>query len=126
MKYPENIEEIEKFAREIGIDEKYLLGKKYEGYLRLPFVESLPDNIIFNVGDDLYLYSVEYLSDNIVFNVEGNLNLYSVKSLPDNIVFNVGGPLALCSVKSLPANILFNVRRKIYLPTKHKVKVIWT
>ena len=86
MKYPENIEEIEKFAEEIGIDEKYLLGKKYEGYLRLPFVESLPANIKFNVG--------------------GYLNLYSVKSLPDNIVFNVG--------------------KGIHLPTKHKVKVIWS
>ena len=104
--YPENIEEIKKFAEMINIDVKYLLGEKYEDRLALDFVESLPDNIQFNVGGDLYLYSVQ--------------------SLSDNTVFNVGGCLDLRSVKSLPANILFNVRRKIYLPTKHKVKVLWS
>ena len=101
---PSNIKEIEKFAEEIRIDVKYLLGEKYVGDLNLNSVESLPANIVFNVGGDLYLYSVQ--------------------SLFDNTVFNVGGCLDLRSVKSLPANILFNVRRKIYLPTKHKVKVI--
>lgn len=73
MNYPNNIEEIKKFAREIGIDEKYLLGKKYEGYLRLPFVESLPDNIIFNVGGWLSLRSVKSLSSNTIFNVIGDI-----------------------------------------------------
>ena len=106
MEYPENIEEIEKFAKKINIDVKYLLGEKYEGHLYLSSVQSLPDNIVFNVG--------------------GSLSLRSVKSLPANIVFNVGGSLNLYSVESLPANVLFNVSRKIYFPTKHKVKVIWT
>ena len=85
MNYPENVEEIRKFAKKINLDVKYLLGEKYEGHLYLSSVKSLPANIVFNVGDDLHLYSVE----------------------------------------SLPANVLFNVSRKIYLPTKHKVKVIW-
>ena len=105
MNYPDNIEEIKKFAEEIKLDVRYLLGEKYDGNLNLAYVQSLPDNIVFNVG--------------------GGLVLYSVKSLPDNIVFNVGGYLNLSSVESLPANTIFNVGRSVYLPTKHKVKVIW-
>ena len=126
MNYPNNIEEIKKFTEKIGIDVKYLLGEKWKGSLNLSSVKSLPPNIVFNVGGYLYLSFVKSLPSNIVFNVGGDLYLYSVQSLSDNTVFNVGGCLDLRSVKSLPANILFNVRRKIYLPTKHKVKVIWT
>jgi hypothetical protein len=85
MEYPENIEEIKKFAKEIKLDVKYLLGERY-GY---------------------------------------SLSLSSVRSLPDNIVFNVGDWLVLDSVQSLPANTKFNVDGNIYLPMKHKVKVIW-
>ena len=69
MTYPENIEEIRKFAEEIKIDVKYLLGEKYEGDSYLPFVESLPENIKFNVGGSLYLPSVESLPSNTIFNI---------------------------------------------------------
>ena len=126
MVYPENIKEIKKFAREIGIDVKYLLGERFEGYLDLPSVRSLPANIVFNVDGWLDLPSVRSLPANIVFNVGGDLYLYSVKSLPDNVVFNVGGDLFLDSVRSLPSNTIFNVKRKIRFPTMHKVKVIWS
>ena len=105
MNYPDNIEEIKKFAKKIKLDVEYLLGEKYKGALNLRSVKSLSANIVFNVGGFLWLDSVKSLSDNIVFNVGGNLDLSSVKSLPNNIVFNVNG--------------------KIYFPTKHKVKVIW-
>lgn len=54
MVYPENIKEIKKFAREIGIDVKYLLGERFEGYLDLPSVRSLPANIVFNVGGKIF------------------------------------------------------------------------
>ena len=126
MEFPENIEEIKKFAKKIKLDVKYLLGEKYEGYLNLSSVESLPKNIIFNVGADLNLSFVKSLPDNIIFNVGGYLDLYSVESLPDNIEFNVGGYLDLSSVQYLPANTIFNVDDNIYFPTKHKVKVIWS
>ena len=69
MNYPDNIEEIKKFAKEIGIDVKYLLGEKWEGNLGLRYVKTLPDNIQFNVGGWLYLPSVQTLPANIVFNV---------------------------------------------------------
>jgi hypothetical protein len=105
MTYPDNIEEIKKFAKKIKLNVKYLLGEKYEGYMNLYFVLYLPKNIIFNVDGDLYLDSVE--------------------SLPDNIKFNVGKNLCLDSVQSLPSNTIFNVNGKIYFPTNHKVKVIW-
>jgi hypothetical protein len=55
MKYPENIEEIKKFAKEIGIDVKYLLGEKYEGDSYLPSVKSLSANITFNVSRKIHL-----------------------------------------------------------------------
>lgn len=106
MNYPENIEEIKKFAEEIGIDVKYLLGEKYEDRLALDFVESLPANIVFNVG--------------------GHLDLFSVRFLPDNIVFNVGGWLNLYSVQSLQGNIVFDVHSYISISTNHKVNVIWS
>ena len=125
MNYPDNIEEIKKFAEEIKIDVKYLLGEKYDGLLFLDSVKSLPENIVFNVDGSLILNSVRSLSANIVFNVGGNLNLSSVESLPDNIRFNVGGWLDLSSVKSLPSNTIFNVNKKVNFPYNHKVKVIW-
>ena len=126
MDYPENIEEIKKFAEDIGIDVEYLLGEKWEVNLVLPnSVKSLPANIEFNVGGWLWIPSAESLSANIKFNVGGYLSLSSVKSLQDNTVFNVGGWLDLISVQSLPANTKFNVDGNIYLPMKHKVKVIW-
>ena len=105
MNYLKNIKEIKKFAEKINIDVKYLLGEKYEGNLWLDYIESLPANIVFNVGR--------------------NLNLYSVCSLPDNIVFNVGRNLVLNSVESLPSNVIFNVAGEVCFPLTHKVKVIW-
>ena len=104
LNYPENIEEIKKFAEDHGIDVKYLLGEKWEGDLDMYSVKSLPENIVFNVG--------------------GFLDLRSVKSLPENIVFDVSGSMWLSSVKSLSSNTIFNVNGNIYFPN-HKVKVIW-
>lgn len=126
MNYPDNIEEIKKFAEEIGIDVKYLLGEKWKGSLNLSSVKSLPPNIVFNVGGYLDLSSVKTMPDNIVFNVGDWLFLRDVQTLPFNVIFNVGGPLALRSVASLPSGTIFNVREEINFPTKHKVKVIWT
>ena len=105
MNYPENIEEIEKFAKDINIDVKYLLGEKYERSLWLYSVRSLPANIVFNVG--------------------GHLDLRFVESLPENIVFNVGSVLWLPHVQSLPSNVIFNVDGNVCFPIDHKVKVIW-
>ncbi len=73
MNYPENIEEIKKFAKKIKIDVKYLLGEKYEGNLWLVHIESLPANIVFNVGGWLDLCSVQSLSSNTIFNVIGDI-----------------------------------------------------
>ena len=75
IQIPENIEEIRKFADEIGIDVKYLLGEKYEGDLYLSYVCYLPDNIVFNVGEFLFLCSVKSLPSVIIFNVSGKVYL---------------------------------------------------
>ena len=73
MNYPDNIEEIKKFAKRINLDVKYLLGEKWEDNLWLDYIESLPANIQFNVGAGLDLYFVRSLPENIVFNVEGDV-----------------------------------------------------
>ena len=75
IQLPKNIDEIKKFAEKIGIDVKYLLGEKYDGYLYLSSVESLPDNIQFNVGGYLNLSSVQSLPANMMFNVNGYIYL---------------------------------------------------
>ena len=59
MIYPPNIKEIQKFAEEIELDVKYLLGEIYNGNLNLFYVKSLPANIVFNVGGWLNLFSVK-------------------------------------------------------------------
>ena len=81
MEYPENIEEIKKFAKRINLDVKYLLGEKYEDSLMLPSVKFLPANIQFNVGGHLFLNSIESIPEKIKFNVGDGLDLPSVKSL---------------------------------------------
>ena len=70
MNYPKNIKEIKKFAKRINLDVKYLLGEKYDGFLFLGSVRSLPDNIIFNVSGFLFLDSVRSLPSNTIFNVK--------------------------------------------------------
>lgn len=55
MNYPENIEEIKKFADENRIDVKYLLGERYGYSLYFTSVESLPANTKFNVDGNIYL-----------------------------------------------------------------------
>lgn len=67
MNYLENIKEIRNFAKEINIDEKYLLGEEWKGNLLLPTVKTLPDNIVFNVGGSLYLPSVKSIHSSVQF-----------------------------------------------------------
>ena len=55
MVYPENVEEIRRFAKEIKLDVKYLLGETYEGKFLLLTDLYLPSNIVFNVGGKIYL-----------------------------------------------------------------------
>ena len=44
MVYPENVEEIRRFAKEIKLDVKYLLGETYEGKFLLLTDLYLPSN----------------------------------------------------------------------------------
>lgn len=67
MNYLENIKEIRNFAKEINIDEKYLLGEEWKGNLLLSTVKTLPDNIVFNVGGSLYLPSVKSIHSSVQF-----------------------------------------------------------
>ena len=75
MNKPVNYKEIEEFAKSINLDVKYLLGEKYEEDLYLSYVCYLPDNIVFNVGEFLFLCSVKSLPSVIIFNVSGKVYL---------------------------------------------------
>lgn len=125
MNYPENIEEIKKFAKEINLDVKYLFGEKWEWDLNLCYVKSLPANIVFNISGYLDLDHVISFPPNIEFNVDGWLDLLSVETLPKNTVFNVGKNLWLPKIKSVSSDVVFNVGGSIYLNVDHKVKVLW-
>ena len=105
MIYPSNIKEIKKFAKEIGINVKYLLGEKYDGDFHLSRVKSLPANIVFNGSGYLYLESV--------------------KSLPTNTVFNVKGLLWLGYVETIHSSVQFVNFGHLVLPAYKKVKIIW-
>lgn len=102
---PPNIEEIEKFAEEIKLDVKYLLGEWYYDDLWLPLVDSVPANIKFNVG--------------------GSLSLESVRCFPENIVFNVHYFLYLDSAETIHSSVQFVDFVHLVLPEDRKVKIIW-
>ena len=86
MNYPDNIEEIRKFAEEIEIDVKYLLGEKWEGSLWLDSVQSFPENIIFNIGGNLWLSCVQSLPSNTIFNV--NRKIYFPTDHKVKVIWN--------------------------------------
>ena len=69
MNMPVNYKEIEEFAKNINLDVKFLLGEFYEKSLYLNSLQSLPENITFNVGGYLDLSSFQSLPENITFNV---------------------------------------------------------
>ena len=103
MIYPENIEEIRKFADENGVDEKYLLGEKYS-YGMIFNSRQMPENIVFNVK---------------------TLWLFRLVKVPANTVFNVDGTLRLDSVESIHSSVKFVNFERLVLPKDKKVKIIW-
>ena len=80
MSYPKNIEEIKMFAKDIGIDVKYLLGKKRKGDLFLGFVGHVPVHVQFNVDGCLGFIRVDSIHSSVVFNVSGMV-VYKGKSV---------------------------------------------
>ena len=75
MSYPKNIEEIKMFAKDIGIDVKYLLGKKWKGNLLLGGVRHVPAHVQFNVDGWLGFIRVDSVHSSVVFNVSGKVRL---------------------------------------------------
>ena len=65
-----------------------LLTIDYEGYVDLRSLTSLPNNVQFNNGSNVYLRSLTSLPNNVQFNNGGCVYLESITSLPDNVQFN--------------------------------------
>lgn len=107
MNYPTNIEEIRKFAKEIKLDVKYLLGETYNGNLDLTLVEKIK------------------IPANVQFNVRGDLWLGGVVTLPENVTFDVGERLCLNSVETIHSSVQFVNYKILFLPFD-EVKVKWT
>ena len=125
MNCPPNIEEIRKYAEEIKLDVKYLLGEKYYGNLFLSSCVRIPSNVVFNVVDSMFSPFIVSLPSDVVFNVSESLYLNSVRVLSDNIVFNVGNVLDLQRVESIHSSVQFVNCKRLILPTDKKVKIIW-
>ena len=61
------------------------------GYVYLPSLKELPENIEFNNGGFVYLNSLIKLPENVEFNNGGYVYLPSLIEMPENIQFNNGG-----------------------------------
>lgn len=112
---PENIEEIKKFAEEIKLDVKYLLGEKWEGDLNLNGVTNIPRNVYFNVERDLLLPDLRYVPEGVWFYVGAYLCLSSVEKLSSKLNVIVGGSLVLSNLSHIPDDTVFSVGRDVDL-----------
>src|SRR3972149_6354239 len=86
-----------KYLKENQIDYK-INGKKTTvlgGSVDLSSLTSMPDNVEFNNGVNVYLSSLTSMPDNVQFNNGGNVYLRSLTSMPDNVEFNNGGNVYL-------------------------------
>ncbi len=79
--------ELKRILDEKGYDYQDLGNEliiNHKGYVDLPSLTSLPDNIQFNNGENVHLDSLTSLPNNIQFNNRGNVWLSKLRSLPNN------------------------------------------
>ncbi|MCK9541062.1 MAG: hypothetical protein M0R03_03430, partial [Novosphingobium sp.] len=110
--------EFEQILKDNGISyyiENERLIINHKGYVYLPSLTQLPENIQFNNNGYVYLPSLTQLPENIQFNNEEDVLLRSLTQLPENIQFNNKGNVYLNSLTQLPENIIFNNEGDVYL-----------
>ena len=95
--------ETKDFCKKHGLTEGQFYGReKYEGYLYLGSLTSIPDTFNPTVGGSLDLRSLTSIPDTFNPTVGGSLYLRSLTSIPDTFNPTVGGYLDLGSLTSIP------------------------
>jgi len=104
------------FCKKHGLTVEQFYGKeKYNGYLDLRNVTTLPDGFNPTVGGYLDLRNVTTLPNGFNPTVNGYLDLRNVTTLPDGFNPTVGGYLDLESVTTLPDGFNPIVNGSLYL-----------
>lgn len=104
--YPENIEEIRKFAKKIDLDVKYLLGEKLDRCLWI-YTDYIPSNVILNIGESLMADSLQSIPTGVVIQVGNYIFLRSVNNISGNIVIS-SRVTFLTQVRSITNRVQFN------------------
>ena len=73
------------------------------------------DKIVVKYFYGLWLNSLETLPHDVEFNNGGDVYLDSLKTLPPGVEFNNGGDVRLVSLKTLPPGVEFNNGGDVYL-----------
>ena len=83
----------------------------------LSSLETLPPDVEFRNGCNVYLYSLETLPPGVQFENGRYVDLRSLTSLPPGVQFRNRGIVDLRSLETLPPGVEFNNRGDVYLPS---------
>lgn len=95
-------------------DDEYK-GKVDNNHVDLEGIYSIPDNVTFQNGGNLWLSSVKYIGKNVIFENKGLLNLESLESITEEIKFRNKSFVALSNVREIIPQITFENGGGVYL-----------
>jgi hypothetical protein len=81
----------------------------------LPPLYSLPPDVVFKNGGDLYMKNLTSLSPGVEFKNGGDLHIKNLTSLPPDVVFKNGREVWLGSLTSLPPGVEFKNGEGVWL-----------
>jgi len=87
MKRPGFIKLLEKKGYNYKLVEDKIIITHYQG-VYLKKVRTLPDNVVFESGSDVYLNDLESISPGTEFRNKGGVNLMLIKELPAGVFMN--------------------------------------
>ena len=111
-----DLAKIREWLRSVGADESKLdENGRYEGYLDLSSLTSIPEGFNPTVGGSLDLSSLTSIPEGFNPTVGGSLYLSSLTSIPEGFNPTVGGSLYLNSLTSIPEGFNPTVGGSLYL-----------
>lgn len=78
-------------------------------------IYSIPDNVTFQNGGNLWLESVKYIGKNVIFKNSGLVNLTSIETIKSEIKFRNKSFVDLGNVKEIDSPITFENDGGVYL-----------
>lgn len=78
-------------------------------------IDSIPDNVTFQNGGNLWLDSVKYIGKNVIFKNSGLVNLTSLETITEEIKFSNKSFVDLRNVKEIASPITFENGAGVYL-----------